>query len=137
MRKTLDDLGAIYFAKAIGTGLTKVGFATNVKERISAIKVSSPVEIDLVGHLPATRCAEKALHLILAPHRVKGEWYPDALASCLYCDLGEMVEDVGVARWDHASVDSLGESIDEAFLTGAHIQAERVMIENMEWREDA
>ena len=137
MRTTLDDVGSIYFANAAGSGLTKIGFATNVKDRLYALNVGSPVLVKMVGRIPATRGAEKALHAVLAAHRVKGEWYPETFAFGVYDDLGEIVADVGVSQWDEVSWDSYGTALDEAVVTAVHIEAERAMLSNADWLQEA
>lgn len=128
MRTSLDDVGSIYFANAPDTGLTKIGFALNVRDRLYAINVGSPVKVELVGSMPATRAAEKALHTVLKAHRVRGEWYDQRFALCVLDDLGEIVGEVGSSTWDLVSIESLGEALDAAFLTEAHIMSEAEML---------
>ncbi len=136
MRTSAEDIGAIYFANAAGSGLTKIGFALDVRDRLHGLNVGSPVKITLVSQVLATRAAEKALHQVLKAHRVKGEWYDENLAYSVLDGLGEILAETGVAQWDCISIDSLGEALDAAFLTREAILGDSAMLSEYDPEDD-
>lgn len=125
MRASLEEVGAIYFARPVTGGLTKIGFSTAVRDRIISLNVGSPVAIVLDAALPATRGAEKALHSIIAKHRVKGEWYDEEFASNVYYTLDDALAEVGPSNWDMVSLETFDAAIDAAYLDAEHVMAER------------
>jgi hypothetical protein len=71
--------GCVYFIvqthELVGRGLTKVGWAAKPKRRLSEIQVGSPYLLETWGLFPAERSAELHAHAVLAPYRVRGEWF--------------------------------------------------------------
>lgn len=69
--------GYIYFALAeFGEEqFAKIGFAKNIRKRLSQIQTGCPAKIEMLGYLPGDRKAEANLHRQCAAHRVFGEWF--------------------------------------------------------------
>lgn len=67
--------GTVYFLLGRKTNLLKIGFATDVEDRISTIRAMSPDVLDLVKTIPGTFQIEKELHKNFAEYRVHGEWF--------------------------------------------------------------
>lgn len=67
---------SIYFLSDGGKAI-KVGFsASGVERRIKQLSTGS-AHTELIGSVPATPAQERALHVMLAAHRVRGEWFVD------------------------------------------------------------
>lgn len=64
-----------YFIEATGTGLVKIGYATNLAARFSALQTSSPVKLKLLGSVEGGAEVEGELHFRFAAHRSHGEWF--------------------------------------------------------------
>ncbi len=63
-----------------GDGLVKVGWSSNVERRLDALQTGSPVTLRVIaaeccGTDCAAKAREKELHKLLAPHRLRGEWF--------------------------------------------------------------
>lgn len=71
----------VYFAQQNNNGPVKIGITkNNIIMRISALKVSSPYLIRLVGYIktPFPEDLENDLHYAFKKHRIRGEWFkPD------------------------------------------------------------
>ncbi len=67
----------IYLLRAPRLSRFKIGCATNVKQRCSAINTASPCEVVLVAYFATnqSRKIEAALHQKYARFHVKGEWF--------------------------------------------------------------
>lgn len=111
----MRDIGSIYFAQAEASGLVKIGFALDVRDRIYSLAVGSPVRVELLGALPALRAAEKALHRALRPKRIKGEWYSAEFAMGVYDDLAELFERSGLALTEAVILDEADALLSEGF----------------------
>lgn len=74
-----DLSGYVYFFvqtnELVGRGLTKVGWATNPTRRLSAVQVCNPYLVEAWGLFPGSQVDEKHAHAVLAPYRVRGEWF--------------------------------------------------------------
>ena len=53
----------------------KIGYTTNLHQRLHSLKTANPSEIELIGSFPGTRRDEQALHLKFSHLRAKGEWF--------------------------------------------------------------
>jgi hypothetical protein len=63
----------------------KIGKATSTKDRLSSLGVGNPNPLEIVVSVPAPAGLEKALHRLLAEHRIRGEWFratPEVLVAC-------------------------------------------------------
>ena len=68
-------LGHVYIIEAVGAGRVKIGYASNVEQRLSTLRTASPLELRVVKVWQASAALEKRLHEALAEHRVRGEWF--------------------------------------------------------------
>lgn len=65
---------SIYFIRH--AGLVKVGFSSNLRERIASIIAAIPSpDVTFIGHMPGDREVEAHLHAIFEAHRFSGEWF--------------------------------------------------------------
>lgn len=53
----------------------KIGFTRDINQRATDLRIGSPAEHRLVGLVRATRQQETECHRLLAPWRVRGEWF--------------------------------------------------------------
>lgn len=69
--------GFVYFIEARGTGCIKIGWATRVHRRLSALQTASPVPLVLLGWLSGSVGAERRLHQQFSTARVRpnNEWF--------------------------------------------------------------
>jgi len=67
--------GYVYFLYCEATGLVKIGFTGNVRNRASAIRSSVGVDLALLVAYPATLGDEAALHERFADLWSNGEWF--------------------------------------------------------------
>ena len=65
----------LYIIKAVGTGLVKIGFSTNVPKRLKSLQTASPYRLEVLATWAGTDADEKALHLKFAEYRKTGEWF--------------------------------------------------------------
>lgn len=70
-----DDRGLVYFIRSTGTGLTKIGFTTNLSARLSVIQNGNPGGVHVVTTLQGNRVVERRWHRRFADKRVRGEWF--------------------------------------------------------------
>jgi hypothetical protein len=70
--------GYVYFARAVTTGMIKIGFSSNPWARISELQTGSADVLELASVVPGTREDEAALHERFKPHRVNREWFSPA-----------------------------------------------------------
>lgn len=68
----------VYFIQAGECGPVKVGFTSNLKERLDALQVGHPENLRLLGARQGGPAEEAELHRRLAAHRVRGEWFAPA-----------------------------------------------------------
>jgi hypothetical protein len=60
-----------------GAGRLKIGVTTNVRSRMTSLRGSSPVPLDLLAHINGGRTLEAHLHERFRAHRLHGEWFED------------------------------------------------------------
>jgi len=70
-----DYLPSIYFILGAGTEKVKIGYSTNVKERLSGLQIGSPVKLLVIGSFPGEFEHEARLHKFLEKYRSHGEWF--------------------------------------------------------------
>lgn len=73
--------GFVYFIR--GGAVIKIGFATNVLNRMRDLQIGSPHALHLLGYMPGSIYEEKRLHRLFSAHRSHGEWFrrsPELLA---------------------------------------------------------
>lgn len=78
--KTFPRGKCIYFIQAWNdsSGLLKIGYTTDMPARFKTIQNNSPVELDVLFCMKATRTYERQLHRIFKKHRQHGEWFTPA-----------------------------------------------------------
>lgn len=64
----------VYFI-GCGRGPIKIGVATDVLARLHDLQTGCPYELRLLGKIPGSKAAERALHNVFAAFRVRGEWF--------------------------------------------------------------
>lgn len=68
----------VYFLSAIGSGAIKIGYSSNLANRIYSIGTSLPFELELVAVIEdASILTEREVHADLVDHKIKNEWYQD------------------------------------------------------------
>lgn len=71
-----DDSRSVYFIRADGPGLIKIGVAGSVQHRLSTLQTASPVPLTLIAVIPGVgQPVESELHERFAEDRVRGEWF--------------------------------------------------------------
>jgi hypothetical protein len=67
----------VYFIRVKGTKMVKVGFTTNINQRMITLQMANPGELELeFGFLtPKYKQYQKALHTHLQGKHVRGEWF--------------------------------------------------------------
>lgn len=73
-------MSQIYFIQNKETGLVKIGYASDVRQRFGAVQSASGSKLELLAHFPGGKPEEQALHEKLAAHRIRGEWFAPAPA---------------------------------------------------------
>lgn len=74
-REFKEAFGKIYFVEAPSVGLIKIGYATDILQRMQGLATFSPVELRLLGTLSGGPSKEQELHAALDEHRSHGEWF--------------------------------------------------------------
>ncbi len=70
-----DAPSVVYFVEAVGSGLVKIGFTTNLQERLRHMAIGNPTELRLLKTVGGGRREEAHLHRRFAIHRKGGEWF--------------------------------------------------------------
>jgi hypothetical protein len=65
----------IYMIAAPAVGLCKIGYSSNVDERLKSLNFASPVDLELHKTRRGGFKTEHAIHAAAAVHRVKFEWF--------------------------------------------------------------
>lgn len=65
---------SVVYAIAAGDSV-KIGYTTNLEQRMKAIQSTCPHPIVCLGTAPGGQLLERALHRQFARHRVYGEWF--------------------------------------------------------------
>lgn len=67
----------IYFIQEGTDGPIKIGRTTqgHIHVRLSQLQCGNPSPLRLLGYLPGDLGLERAMHSILARHRLQGEWF--------------------------------------------------------------
>lgn len=89
------DQGYVYFIE--GGKLIKVGFTSNLDERIAFLGLMSPVGLRYIGGKPGTRKLKNFLHALFDADRQHGEWFKpsDLLLELANAeDFGQAIEDL-------------------------------------------
>lgn len=65
----------VYFIRAEGSGLAKIGFAVEPWKRLSKIQSDCPWPVTMAGIEPGNVAREAELHQRFAAYRERGEWF--------------------------------------------------------------
>jgi hypothetical protein len=68
----------VYFVRAAGVGLVKIGQTTQLAHRMRDLQHTSPVPLALLVAVRAHEIVEYVLHEYFAEHRRHGEWFRSA-----------------------------------------------------------
>jgi hypothetical protein len=83
-----ERYGKIYFIGSRTSGPVKIGFSSqsDLKSRLGQLQTSSPEHLEILGSFSGYIKNERKVHDLLAPHRLRGEWFERkaALAVCNY-----------------------------------------------------
>lgn len=80
----------MYFLATPARDIAKIGFTGHLEERLEALRRSSPVPLDFLGAIDASREDELEMHEAHRERRLHGEWFrsdPD-FACYLECVAG-------------------------------------------------
>jgi Meiotically up-regulated gene 113 len=69
----------VYFIRAEGGHGIKIGVALDPRIRRSGMQTNIPYDLTLLGVLKGGEKRERELHERFAEHRLRGEWYADAI----------------------------------------------------------
>lgn len=73
-------ISVVYFVQAVDGGPIKIGFSVDVDFRVGQLQTGSPVELRLIGCVQGDRELERSLHVELAEHHIRGEWFRPTVA---------------------------------------------------------
>lgn len=65
----------VYFVLAPVSDLVKVGVATDVQKRFSALQCGSAERLTFMGAIPGTQNHEAIIHSLIGGRRKRGEWF--------------------------------------------------------------
>lgn len=69
------DLAAVYFLKNPMTGLVKVGYTGNLKQRLATLERAAGTSLERLAIHLGGREYEQHLHKVMARFREHGEWF--------------------------------------------------------------
>ena len=86
-------MSVVYFVKHRRQDPIKIGYSSNLKQRLSDLKISSPYGIDLIGTIksPEAKNLESRIHKRLESHRLSGEWFDISIQDVkdIVCEFDE------------------------------------------------
>jgi hypothetical protein len=68
-------MSLIYLVHALESDFYKIGFATDVKKRLAALRTACPFALKLLATRDGTIGIEQSIHAHLRKHHVRGEWF--------------------------------------------------------------
>lgn len=68
-------VGTIYFVRASNTTRVKIGWASDLKRRLSELQTASPFKLKLLASFAGTMGDEQQLHLRFREDRLHREWF--------------------------------------------------------------
>lgn len=77
LQENIDLLqGNVYLIQCVETGRVKIGWSTNLGQRLVDLQTASPSELILRGVVPnSTKKDESKLHIRCERYHVRGEWF--------------------------------------------------------------
>jgi hypothetical protein len=89
-----DKIGWLYFVASEEQDAVKIGFTDDLYMRLKSIQTGNPAELTLLAKVRGTLGAEKALHALLRPYRIRLEWFRSlALAEYIADELRDQILD--------------------------------------------
>lgn len=84
-----ESYGIVYFIGPKDSGAVKIGYTANrdAEKRLAQLQTGSAEKYVVLGTVDAGPLVERAIHDLLAPHSVRGEWFEREAALAL---LGHM-----------------------------------------------
>lgn len=76
--------GFIYFIQGESGGPIKIGYTTDLEQRLKTLQTGYPDRLDLLLAFPGKPKHEKAIHKQFEPYRLNGEWFrptPEVMAK--------------------------------------------------------
>lgn len=92
MRATYEDPKSwrgrpcMYFVATQSRDIVKIGFTGNLEERLEALRRNSPVPLDFLGAIDASREDERAMHEAHHERRLHGEWFRSDVEFAAYLE---------------------------------------------------
>jgi hypothetical protein len=74
-REQAKDLGWIYVAASDATSLVKIGFATDLRTRLSSLNTASPFQLNYEWTFRGLKEDERAIQRMLKAHQYNREWF--------------------------------------------------------------
>jgi DNA-binding XRE family transcriptional regulator len=68
-------MNGFVYAISAGDDLVKIGWSGDPMRRLGSIRTGCPADAHLIGLVPATKAQEAEIHKILAPWRLRREWF--------------------------------------------------------------
>lgn len=65
----------VYFIKPITDNIVKIGFSTDLKQRLYSLQMDSWSKLEVLTYLPGTLETERTLHENFSHLHVRGEWF--------------------------------------------------------------
>jgi len=93
--KIQNAVAGVYFLRAQGTGLVKIGYSQDIRKRMATASVWCPHQLELIAVIPGGRKRESAIHSHLISSRVIGEWFRETPELIEIANNGAL--DVGLA----------------------------------------
>jgi hypothetical protein len=67
--------GNVYLISCEATGTCKIGYSTDVPQRLKALQAANATPLLLRGMIPGSIQKERSLHKKFSQHRLEGEWF--------------------------------------------------------------
>ena len=68
-------MSAVYFVQSGTDGPIKIGTAVDVPARIALLQIGNAEPLCLLGAVEGGQREERGYHILLATHRIRGEWF--------------------------------------------------------------
>lgn len=65
----------VYFIMGTGTEKIKIGYSSNINNRLMELQIGSPVKLLIIGSFVGDIYDEQALHGYFDKYRARGEWF--------------------------------------------------------------
>lgn len=77
----------VYFIQSVDGGPIKVGSSADPSARLRDMQVGRADELKILGEMPGGQKTERRLHRLLAPTKIRGEWFDPspALDVLIHC----------------------------------------------------